>query len=415
MTRFLLARRHVDAAVLSLGFALLPLMNAGGKAVFGAFILSGIYLAFARHRVARSMPRLFSAALLAYVVWTVGLSLLRGEGLDGNRALSYAAIEFGFLFLPLGIALVPRPIDAMVAGARLGVLGVSILAPIQYFGFGERVGLGGNEAIFGFLAAGAGLVSRLPAERASRFLPNGKAIFYLSFLPVILSETRAAWLIYGLAMLFDLRALWKAGRPDSRRSYAALAAGVAIAMLAVVPLASVVKQRFSIGLAEYERFQETGMAGGSVDVRLAMWRGAVILIAQHPLTGVGGTTRIQAVSEATPDPARNGALIRTYKHLHNFALDEALTSGLIGLALLFGVVASFLVSVWRWTASREIRECAVFLPILVGSFGSFHGVLLNEWMLIQIFGTMTVLLTALNPARLPLASTTPTAGVHGPA
>ena len=140
---------------------------------------------------------------------------------------------------------------------------------------------------------------------------------------------------------------------------------------------------------------------------------AVILIAQHPLIGVGGMSRIQAVSEATPDPARNGALIRTYKHLHNFALDEALTSGLIGLALLLSVFASFLVSVWRWSASREVRECALFLPVLVASFGSFHGVLLNEWMLIQIFGTMSVLLTALHPARLPLATKPFLPGGHG--
>lgn len=400
LSRLFLARRHFDAALLSLGFALLPLMNAGGKAVFGLFIIGGLFLAVVRHGVSRALPRLFSGWLLAYVVWTVGLSVLRGEPLDGNRTLSYALIEFGFLFLPLGICLVPRPMDEMVHGARLGVVAISLLAPLQYFGYGERVGLGGNEAIFGFLAACAGIVSRMPAERVPSWLSSGRAIFYLSFLPVLLSQTRAAWTVYAVALLLDLLSLWKAGRPKGRSAWAVLIGGGAVALVALVPLSGMIQSRYEAGIVEYQRFQDTGAASGSVDVRIAMWQGAVVLIARHPIVGVGGMSRVDAVSEATPDPAKNGALIRTYKHLHNFALDEALTSGLVGLGLLLGVFASFLVTVRRWTRSQEVRQAALLLPILVASFGSFHGVLLNEWMLIQIYGIMSVTLTALHPHRL---------------
>lgn len=400
LTRHFLARRHFDTSLLALGFALLPMMNAGGKAVFGVFILGGLYLAVLRHGVSRSLPRLFSGWLLAYVVWTVGLSALRGEPLDGNRTLSYALIEFGFLFLPLGICLVPRPMDAMVLGSRVGVAAITILASIQYFGYGERVGLGGNEAIFGFLAAGAGIASRMPAASMPPWLSKGRAVFYLSFLPVLLSQTRAAWLVYGLAALFDLLSFLRAGRPKRRPSFLPVLGSATAALLLAVALSGMIANRYEDGMREIRSFQETGAANGSVDVRIAMWQGAVALIAEHPLVGVGGMSRVEAVSQATPDPARNGVVIRTYKHLHNFALDEALTSGLLGLALLVGVFASFVVTVRRWTASREVRQSALLLPLLVASFGSFHGVLLNEWMLIHIFGIMSVTLTALHPLRL---------------
>jgi O-antigen ligase len=89
-------------------------------------------------------------------------------------------------------------------------------------------------------------------------------------------------------------------------------------------------------------------------------------------------------------------MVTYYEHLHNFFFDEALSSGLIGVALLVSVFVAFLVTVFRSRASRLERETACVLVGFLFLFGSFHGVLLNEWTLIAVFGTMSVLLTKLH-------------------
>lgn len=389
----LLKRRRIDPLVLSAGILLLGLMIGVGKVVFLLFALCGLYLALARHRAARRSWTLYGTMLVAWALWQIGLSLLRGEPLAGNRVLSYAAIELGMAFVPAGLCLVRRPLDALAIGARLALLALLVAAPVDYVLSDGRVGLGANEALFAFVAGVVGIAARLPARSPPRWLPNGAAWTYLSAVPILLSGTRAAFVVIALAALVDLLRLFGrgVGRPSKRVIALSL---VGLAVIAY-PTAQIIGQRYESAVDELRNFEATGRAAGSVDARLVMWTSAWAVIREHPLFGVGGTHKMEAAGEKA---GPNGFMVTYYQHLHNFILDETISSGVIGLALMLSVFVAFLATVFRRTRERTLREVALLLVGFLVTFGSFHGVLLNEWTLIALFGTMGGLVASLGRA-----------------
>jgi len=267
--------------------------------------------------------------------------------------------------------------------------------PVAYAMEGGRVGLGVNEAIFAFVAGVAGLAARLPARLPSRWLPNGRGWTYLAAVPIALSGTRAALVLVLMALAVDLARYAGRFRGEKRPRRRTLVGAVALGCLVAVPLALFASDRIGRGYAEMQRFEETGRAAGSVDTRVVMWRAGLSVLEQYPLLGVGGTHRMAVAAEAA---GGNGFMVIYYQHLHNFVLDEALSSGLVGVALMLSVFAAFLRTVWHLGAERSIRETAVLLVAYLFVFGSFHGILLNEWALVALFGTMGCLLASLQRA-----------------
>lgn len=390
--RLLLLRRRSDFWLLALGLACISVLLPLGKVVFLLFAVTGLYLAIFKPGTWRHAPLAFTLCLAAYCVWTVGLVLLRGDSLTDNRTLSYAGVELGVLMLPLGLCLVRRPLDAAILGARVGVVALAVATPIEFWLTGDRVGLGRNEAILGFVAAAVGLIARLRLENPIRMVPDGRWWFYLSFIPALLTQTRAAWGVYLLVGLFDLFDMVLRGRRlRDRRSLTVIGIGALTACLALVPVYQIVEERVQVGISEVERFESTGAAVGSLDVRIVMWRAGLSVLGDHPLIGVGSPRKVAEVAERASD--QNEAIVAYYTHLHNMFLDEALNSGLIGLALLLSVFAAFLIGVFRAPFERRTRETALAFVFLVFTFGSFHGVLLNEWMIIVIGSFMSIALT----------------------
>lgn len=395
--RLLLARRRYDSWLLASAFFGLAVLLPIGKIAMAVLAASGLYLAVIRHRAMRWAPPAFSIAVLAYAVWSIGLSLLRGEGFDGNRLLSYAAIEAAVVALPLGLCLVARPLDAMISGARVGIAALLVAAPIEYLLTGERVGLGSNEAILAFAAMAVGLVARVDAARALALLPNGRFWPYLAIVPVILTQTRAALVVVPLLVVIDLVGVFaRKGRLRLRPATIGVAA-IVLAVIAV-PLAAILAERVAAGMSEIAHYRSTGDGFGSINIRLVMWSGALEVLRENPLIGVGSTNRMEAVGALA---GANAYLVTYYTHLHNFILDEALSSGLVGLALLMAVFAVFLGSILRSPfATTRLKETSVLVLALVFSFGMFHGVLINEWMIVIVFGFMSVSLTALRRRQL---------------
>ncbi|MEC5383453.1 O-antigen ligase family protein [Aurantimonas sp. C2-6-R+9] len=391
--RWLLARRSFDSSLLTLAIALLAIGNPIAKGAFLFFALIGANLGFARHRTWRYADTAFCAAIIAYASWSIGLMVLRNELVDGNRMFSYSLIMLGFVFLPLSISLVREPLDALILGSRAAILAVLALIPFDPMVIGGRIDLGGNAAILAFLAATAGLAARLDARRPASLLPNSRLWFYLSFVPVLLSGTRAAWLVYLLIALFDGLELIRHWRKiPFRMRWLALPIAAAL-IVAAVPASSIIVQRIDAGVTELQRLDETGVAMGSMDVRIVMWAGAFDVVSKHPIAGVGGMERIDAVAAAVA-PA-NEAVVAQYTHLHNLFVDEAASNGLVGLALLIAIFAVFLIRVTRSSPSHLVPETSYAFVLLVVTFGSFHGVLLNEWMILSIFSFMTLILVAI--------------------
>ncbi|MCP3056251.1 O-antigen ligase family protein [Aurantimonas marianensis] len=389
--RWLLARRSFDAPLLALAIALLAIGNPIAKGTFLFFGLIGANLAFARHRTWRYADTAFCAAIVAYASWSIGLMVFRNEPVAGNRMFSYSLIMLGFAFLPLSISLVREPLDALILGSRAAILGVLALLPFDPMITG-RFDLGGNAAILAFLSATAGLAARLNARRPATLLPNSRLWFYLSFVPVLLSGTRAAWFVYLLVALLDGLALIRHWRKiPFRRSLALLTAAVVI--VAAVPVASVVNQRISAAMIELEQMKALGVGIGSMDIRMVMWTGAIQVISENPIVGVGGMERMDAVAAAVS--AADAAFVASFTHLHNLFVDEAASNGLVGLALLMSIFAVFLVRVTRCSPGHLVPETSYAFVFLVVTFGSFHGVLLNEWMILSIFSFMTLILVAI--------------------
>ena len=389
--RWLLSRRPFDTPLLALAVALLAIGNPIAKWIFIFFGLIGVNLGFARHHTWRYADPAFCTAIIAYVSWTIGLILIRGEPFAGNRLLSYSGIILGFVFLPLSISLVREPLDVLILGSRAGIVAMLALLPFDLLIVGGRVSLGINAAIFAFLATTAGLAARLEARSPEAIFPNGRIWFYLSFIPVLFSQTRAAWPVYLLIALIDGMSLLK------RRHWLGALRGwpaVAIAMLVLalaIPAWTIIENRLDAGMTEIEGLGDAGVASGSLGIRLVMWAGAAQIIAEHPIIGVGGTERMERVADVvSPD---NADFVNSFTHLHNLFIDEAASSGLVGLALLTAIFAIFLVRVTRHSPGPLVTETSYAFVFFIATFGSFHGILLNEWMILSIFSFMTLILT----------------------
>lgn len=159
------------------------------------------------------------------------------------------------------------------------------------------------------------------------------------------------------------------------------------------PAATVVQDRWQAGLTELKSLEETGIATGSVDVRVVMWSGALAVIAERPLTGVGSTNRVTAVAEKVA--GSNAEYVASYTHLHNLFLDEATSSGLVGLALMLGIFGVFLTQVTCRSPGGRVVGTSYAFVFLVVTFGSFHGVMLNEWTVLSTFSFMTLILVSI--------------------
>lgn len=413
--RWLLARRPFDSPFLTLGVVLLVIGNPLAKWVFSLFGLIGVNLGFARHRTWRYADPAFGAIIVCYVAWTLLLIVARGEPILNNRLLTYIGIMLGFVFLPMSISLIRQPLDPLILGSRIAIVAVLVLIPFDpELYLTGRLGLGHNSAILGFLVAAAGLAARMEARRPEPYLPNSRLWTYVSLVPVLLSGTRAAWIVYALVAAFDLLAyLRRWPEMPSRVRWLALPAA-AVALALAVPAASLVHDRWQAGVAEIQRLEETGVAAGSMDVRAVMWAGSFAVIAEHPLTGVGNTNRVAAVAAAAS--AENAALVASYSHLHNMFLDEVTSSGLVGLALLVAIFGVFLVQVTRGAPGGRVVETSYAFVFLVFTFGSFHGVLLNEWMILSTFSFMTLVLVSIRREafRMRYSWQGEIASAHGP-
>ncbi len=391
--RWLLARRSFDALLLALAIALLAIGNPIAKGAFLFFGLIGANLAFARHRTWRYADTAFCAAIIAYASWSIGLMVFRNEPVAGNRMFSYSLIMLGFVFLPLSISLVRQPLDALILGSRAAILAVLALIPFDPMVIGGRIDLGGNAAIVAFLAATAGLAARLDAQRPISLLPNSRFWFYLSFVPVLLSGTRAPLFVYLLVALFDGLELIRHWRKTPFRLRSLALPTAAVLIVAAVPASSIVSQRISAGMVELEQMNVSGTAVGSIDIRMVMWMGALQVISENPIAGVGGLDRMEVVAAAVSPT--NAAVVTSFTHLHNLFIDEAISHGVVGLTLLIAIFAVFLVRVTRCSPGHLVPETSYAFVFLVVTFGSFHGVLLNEWMILSIFSFMTLILVAI--------------------
>lgn len=385
-------RRRVDSWVIGAASAAMPVRIGLGPLILFIFSCIGIYLACGRHATTRMFAKKFYLFIILYAVWSLGLILFRGEPFQDNRQIGYTLLITIFAFAGSGMVLVRDPLRAYVLGSRVGTLLAVIVALYLAVTNGGRIGVGGNQAVFAFVAAVAAISAAIPLRKAPRYLPNGPHWLVLGFTAVLTSETRAVIVVLPIfAAVEILIFLRRFSIRQQGAAYAVLFAAIA-ALVVVGPVGDIISKRFS-GMVEY---YDTGRASNwedkvSADIREAMWKSASSVIVAHPLTGVGSYSKMDYVRAEAGDKA---VMLDGFRHVHNTVLDELLNDGIVGLIFMAGAFISIFVYLWRTADSWAMRRALLYFAVVCGSYGMLHNPLLHE---VTISSTM-FFLAALNAA-----------------
>jgi O-antigen ligase len=237
---------------------------------------------------------------------------------DSLRALRRVIIEPLFV-IPAMVAVVRAREVRRVAGWIVGpASAVSLLALIQLVAQRSTVDIGGISRPIGTFTHPNNLSFYL--ERAIWFSP-------LVVMPLTRRLGRWPWLIAGLIVLATLATL-------SRGAAIALAAGC------VVMFWEIIRSRWRIalgvavaGAAIVFASRYVAGTGDSIDTRTTIWRAAIDMIRDHPVTGVGLDQFLGQYGRRYVRP--DGWPERYTSHPHNVLLDFWLSLGLAGVALLW--------------------------------------------------------------------------------
>ncbi|WP_236020221.1 O-antigen ligase family protein [Brucella anthropi] len=370
----------------------MPIRIGFGPLILFVFSCIGIYLACGRHATTRMFAKKFYLFIVLYAVWSLGLILFRGEPFHDNRQIGYTLLIAIFAFAGSGMVLVRDPLRAYVLGARVGTLLAVVIALYLAVTNGGRIGVGGNQAVFAFVAAVAAISAAVPLRNASRYLPNGPHWLVLGFTAVLTSETRAVIVVLPIfAAIEILIFLRRFSIRQQGAAYAILFAAIA-ALVVVGPVGDIISKRFA-GMVEY---YDSGNSSNwndkvSADIREVMWTSASHVIKTHPFTGVGSYSKMDFVKAEAGDKA---PMLEGFRHVHNTILDELLNDGIVGLIFMACAFISIFVYLWRTADSWAMRRALIYFAAVCGSYGMLHNPLLHE---VTIASTM-FFLAALNAA-----------------
>ena len=172
----------------------------------------------------------------------------------------------------------------------------------------------------------------------------------LSFIPILLSLTRNAWL--GLLAMLLVLAL-------ARRKWAYPVAAAALILLMAFLPGAVGKRFRSI----------SDPADPTNRDRLAMWKAGVLMVLEKPVTGQG-----MGMAEEDYVRFRQPAAVRSWvPHLHSNAFQIAAERGIPALVAYFGFVGATLAAGWRRRESwRGLATLLSASGIFIAGFFEFN-------------------------------------------
>ncbi|PWL19076.1 polymerase [Falsochrobactrum shanghaiense] len=387
-----LVRRRVDSWVLGVASAAMPIRLGLGPLLLFLFSCVGIYLSCGRHATARLFAKKFYIFILLYAAWSLGLILFRGEPLHDNRQIGYVLLIAVFAFAAPGMVLVRDPLRAYVLGARVGTVLAVLAALYLAVTHGGRIGVGGNQAVFAFVAGVAAISASIPLHKAPYYLANGPHWMVLGLAAVLASETRAVIVVLpifaAVEIIFFLR---RFSMRQQGAAYAALAAALA-ALIVVGPVGDILSKRFA-GMVEYYDSGDSSKWEDKVsaDIRGVMWKSAATIIVQNPVAGVGAYSKMDMVRQQAGEQA---SLLEGFRHVHNTILDELLNDGVIGLVLMLTAFLSLFAHLWRFSDSWGMRRALIYFFVISTSYGMLHNPMLHE----VTIASVMFFLAALNAA-----------------
>ncbi len=184
--------------------------------------------------------------------------------------------------------------------------------------------------------------------------------FLLVLVPVLLAGSRAAWVSY--AIVVSVMAWCETG---SLRRFAPLLIGAALAVVIAVLGVRVDSGGFQARIERSLRAVEgTSQALDEASAgRISIWRTAIDMAREHPLTGVGARgfrhdyrEHARADDRFVLDPPAGGVA-----HAHQIVLEVASETGLVGLA---GWLAGLVVALRAWRRADAAARARAFAPAL---------------------------------------------------
>jgi O-antigen ligase len=276
-------------------------------------------------------------AFLLHFLFVLGCALMRGANMNTveKPARLFSAAR------ALVAVLAARPSRRMLWwGVVAGALAALPFVAWQRIALGvERPGGLINAITFGDLAL---LLALLSVTAAIDMRENGRRAGLAACGAIaglgasLLTGSRGGWLALVLAALLFLR---YARGIQGRRVRILLAAGAALVALAWFVPATGIQARFDEGVGDIRTWVDGGNVNTRVGTRLELWKGASMLIAEHPLLG----RDFSACRARLADYAREGKLdpvVLPLPHLHNDGLQELATGGVVGFALWAAILAA---------------------------------------------------------------------------
>jgi len=152
----------------------------------------------------------------------------------------------------------------------------------------------------------------------------------------VMTGTRGGWLALALAVVLFAR---HAQLLRSWRVRALLIASFALIASTYFIPASGVRARVGQGIDDVRAWFGGGSAFTNVGIRLELWKGASMLIAERPLFGLDQAS-MKAELERYVAQGRLDPVVLPMEHLHNDALQAIATGGVPGLLAWLGILAA---------------------------------------------------------------------------
>jgi O-antigen ligase len=241
--------------------------------------------------------------------------------------------------LAMVVAMRP-PRQALWWGAIAGAVGAVVFLGYQRFVLGiERPGGLINPITFGDISLVLGMVAlaaTIDFRQARRPVLWPLLGGLSGVLTLVLSGTRGGWVALVMAAFMCMR-LGHLAR--SRNVRLLLGAGLALAAALYFVPSTEMQARTQKGVDEVLAWYNGGEKFTSVGIRLELWKGAGMVIAEHPLVGVDPSTA-KTLTEAWVKEGRLSNVIVGALHLHNDALQALASGGVFGLLALMGILGA---------------------------------------------------------------------------
>lgn len=152
----------------------------------------------------------------------------------------------------------------------------------------------------------------------------------------VLSGTRGGWIALALAVVVFVR---HGHLVPSRRVRALLAASFALFAVSWFVPALGMQERVLQGVSDVRTWMDGGSAFSNVGIRLELWKGAAMLVSEHPWFGLD-PAEYKAQLAQWAVAGKIDRVVLTMPHMHNDALQAVVTGGLPGLLAWFGIMAA---------------------------------------------------------------------------